>query len=102
MLADNHRRWVESQLKYGSERQEHFSRSIAVGSRLFIQKVRQALGTQGIGRRMAEAPAAGYKLKKTIVKYGSPAANPAESDYPKLPDTNTVPWKWEDSLKPCF
>jgi putative transposase len=70
-LANTHRRWVESQLKTGLERQEHFSRSIAVGSKLFIQKVRNALGAQGIGRRMAKAPEMGHQLKETITKYGS-------------------------------
>ena len=99
-LANTHRRWVESQLKTGLERQEHFSRSIAVGSKLFIQKVRKALGAQGIGRRMAKAPEMGHPLKETIAKYGSGDSIQAESDCPKWHETNTVPWRWADSLKP--
>jgi hypothetical protein len=37
-LTSAHRKWVESQLKTEPVRQEHFSRSIAVASKLFIQK----------------------------------------------------------------
>jgi putative transposase len=94
-LAKTHRRWVENQLKNAPERQEHFSASIAVGSQAYIQKVRQALGIKGIGRRMAEAAAvAGYQLKESVAKYGSADLNQAESHQSASPVVNTIPWKW--------
>jgi hypothetical protein len=94
-LAKTHRRWVESQLKNGPERQEHFSASIAVGSQAYIQKVRQALGIKGIGRRMAEAAVAGYQLKESLAKYDRADLNKAESHQSESPVVNTIPWKWE-------
>ena len=94
-LAKTHRRWVESQLKTGPERQEHFSGSIAVGSEAFIQKVRQALGIKGIGRRMAEAAVAGYQLKESAAKYGSAGLNQAQSHQSASPVVNTISWKRE-------
>jgi hypothetical protein len=94
-LAKTHRRWVESQLKSGPERQEHFSGSIATGSQAYIQKVWQAIGMKGIGRRMAEAAVAGYQLKESLAKYGSADLNQAQSDQSASPVVNTIPWKWE-------
>jgi hypothetical protein len=89
-LAKAHQRWVESQLKNAPERQEHFSASIAVGSQAYIQKVRQALGIKGIGRRVAEATVAGYQLKESVAEYDRADLNQAAS-----PIVNTIPWKWE-------
>jgi REP element-mobilizing transposase RayT len=97
-LARAHKNWIESQLNAGPERQEHFSKSIAVGSKPFIQKVQQALGTLGIAKRMAEAPAAGYQLKEATAKYGSATSNLAESHQSVWPVTNTIPWKLEKTL----
>ena len=94
-LAKAHRRWVESQLKNAPERQEHFSGSIAVGSQAYIQKVRQALGIKGIGRRMAEARVDEYQLKESMAKYGRADVAQAELHQSALSVINTIPWKWE-------
>jgi putative transposase len=99
-LAKTHRRWVESQLKKGPEHQGHFSASIAVGSQSFIQKVLQSLGAKGIGRRMAEAPMGEYQLKESLAKYGSSALDPVVSHQSASSVINTIPWRWEKSLKP--
>ena len=99
-LAKTHRRWVESQLKKGPGRQEHFSKSIAVGSKSFIQKVLRSLGTKGIGRRMAETPAAGYQLKESMAKYGSSDLDQSEPHQSASSFVNTLSWKWEESLEP--
>ncbi len=50
-LFRTHRGWIESQLKAKPERQEHFGRSLAVGSEAFIRRVQQSLGLRAVGRR---------------------------------------------------
>ena len=96
--ARAHKNWIESQLKAGPKRQEHFSKSIAVGNEPFIQKVQQALGTLGIAKRMAEAPAAGYQLKEATAKYESATSDLTDSHQSAWPVTNTIPWKLEKTL----
>ena len=58
-LARRHLGWVESQLKARSERQAHFSRSLAVGSEDLIRSVQQAMGGRAVGRRVLETPVVG-------------------------------------------
>ena len=45
-LAKIHQGWVDSQLNKKSRRQEHFSKSIAVGSKVFVDQVRHTLSAQ--------------------------------------------------------
>ena len=96
-LAQTHRRWVESQLKTRQERQEHFGKSIAVGSEEFIRSVQKALGIRAVGRRVFETPVAGYQLKESIAAYGS--INLYRTEEEKSAITNAIPWKWEDGLE---
>ena len=47
-----HRKWVEAELeKIGSRRQSHWTQSIAVGSRAFIETVQEQLSFRARGRR---------------------------------------------------
>ena len=98
-LAQTHRRWVESELKTRPERQEHFSKSIAVGSEEFIRSVQMALGLRAVGRRVFETPAAGYQLKESIAAYGSKNSYRTEEEKSAMSITNTIPWKQEDGLE---
>ncbi len=98
-LAQTYRRWVESQLKTRPKRQAHFSRSLAVGSEVFIQSVKEALGIRAVGRRVFEAPAAaGYQLKEPIGVYGKADSDRTERNR-AMPDTNAVPWRLDDILE---
>ena len=50
-------------------RQEEWSRSIAVGSRSFVERVKELLGFRAKGRRVAEG-ADGYQLREPLRCYG--------------------------------
>ena len=102
-LAKIHQGWVDSQLNKKSRRQEHFSKSIAVGSKVFADRVRHTLSAQALGRHIDELPEEGYQLKETIAKYGGTDSEHTESDIHTSNDvTNAIPWKLKDSLKPAF
>ena len=102
-LAKIHQGWVDSQLNKKSRRQEHFSKSIAVGSKVFGDRVRHTLSAQALGRHIDELPEEGYLLKETIAKYGGTDSEHTESDIHTSHDvTNAIPWKLKDSLKPAF
>ena len=98
-LAQTHQRWVESQLKTRQERQEHFGRSLAVGSEEFIRSVQQALGIRAIGRRVFETPATRYQLKESIAAYGSTNSDRTKEENSVMAVTNAIPWKLEDGLE---
>jgi hypothetical protein len=80
-LAKTHQGWNKSQLKSRPTRQEHFSKNIAVESRLFVEQIRQNLKAQVLGRRAVELPleSKGYQLKEEILKYGEISSEPADS-----------------------
>ena len=78
------------------ERQEHFSKSIAVGSEEFINSVQKALGIRAVGRRAFETPAAGYQLKESIAAYGRTNLYRTEEENSAIAVTNAIAWKWED------
>jgi putative transposase len=68
-LAKTHRQWVESQLLCGLQRQEHYSRSIAVGNEVYIRHVQQVFGVRAVGRRAFKTVADEFQLRETISKY---------------------------------
>ncbi len=92
-LAQTHKRWVESQLKIRQERQEHFGRSLAVGSEEFIRNVKNALGIRAVGRRIFETPPSGYQLKESMAAYGRPNSDRAEEENSAMAITNAISWK---------
>jgi len=92
-LVKTHQGWIESQLRERPIRQEHFSKSIAVGSKAFVESTCHALKARAIGRRLLELPAEGFQLRETISKYG----NVGSEDFyaGKLPYifSNSIPWR---------
>jgi len=60
---------VESQLLGGLQRQEHYSRSIAVGNEVYIRHVQQVFGVRAVGRRAFKTVADEFQLRETISKY---------------------------------
>ena len=64
-----HRRWVEDYLGNGNNiRDEKWTRSIAVGSRGFVDKVKSMLGALALGRKSIEAGES-YQLREPSVPY---------------------------------
>jgi hypothetical protein len=94
-LAKTHQGWIESQLKGRPTRQAHFSKSIAVGSRIFVERIREQLKACALGRRTVELPSKGegYQLKEAVVKYGDTSSETAKSDGRLFHFTNAIPWE---------
>jgi putative transposase len=64
-----HRGWVEAEVtKFGSERQTHWTESIAVGSSAFVETVQQLLSFRALGRRKRPLPE-GMELRESVVPY---------------------------------
>ncbi|MBC2717676.1 MAG: transposase [Desulfobacteraceae bacterium] len=65
-----HKKWVESCLTNGENcRDEKWSRSIAVGSKIFIDNVKSLMGVSAQGRKSIEAGES-YQLRETQIPYG--------------------------------
>ena len=55
-VKDSHRKWVESALnKRKAIRDDKWTRSVAVGSAGFVEKVKGLLGFKAIGRKRVES-----------------------------------------------
>jgi len=66
-----HKRWVEDYLGNGKNiRDEKWTRSIAVGSRDFVDRVKFILGAQALGRKSIEAGES-YQLREPSNPYSS-------------------------------
>ena len=64
-----HKGWVEDYLGNGNNiRDEKWTRSIAVGSRGFVDKVKSMLGALALGRKRTEAGES-YQLREPAVPY---------------------------------
>jgi len=64
-----HKRWVEDYLGNGNNiRDEKWTRSIAVGSRGFVDRVKSILGALALGRKNIEAGKS-YQLREPSVPY---------------------------------
>ncbi|BBO92801.1 hypothetical protein DSCOOX_59810 [Desulfosarcina ovata subsp. ovata] len=74
-------------------RQEHFSKSLAVGSKAFVKNICHALKSQAIGRRMIELPAEGYQLRDIISKYGDVGYENLGALNLPLSFSNSIPWR---------
>lgn len=65
-----HKKWVDAYLTDGPTcRHEEWTRSIAVGSRAFVDRVKELLGFRAKGRKVAEG-AEGYQLREPLPRYG--------------------------------
>jgi putative transposase len=64
-LAAAHRGWISSQLKRAPEREERYSKSIAI-----VETVQAKMGIKAIGRRRRESRRDAYELRETVERYG--------------------------------
>ena len=71
-LAKTHIRSVEGQLIRSKGREDQWSRSIAVGSKIFIERVQVTLGHRALGRKAHKTYDDAYHLREAISKYGFP------------------------------
>jgi putative transposase len=68
-LARAHRDWIEEILRVeDSQREEMWTKSLAVGSEQFVQKVQENLGVRGIGRGIV-ATGDAYVLRESSEIY---------------------------------
>jgi putative transposase len=82
-LKEAHLKWVESKLQADSnETESKWTQSIAVGSKTFIEKIKEALGFKAKGRKITSSDDT-FELREGQVSYG--AAD-------KLDSGNTFLW----------
>ena len=68
-FRQSHREWVNGSLVDGNNACDNqWTRSIAVGSEEFVQKIKEDLGTKALGRRIREVPG-GYELRERVASY---------------------------------
>jgi putative transposase len=68
-LQRSHRGWIEEYLaNWEKSRQDEWSKSIAVGSRSFVEMVKQFLGIRAKGRDVVEG-GQGYQLREAAADY---------------------------------
>lgn len=91
-LAETHRSWVDSQLQNGSGRQAHFSNSLAVGSKIFVKKIKTELKGRALGRRTIEVNESDFQLKESIAIYRSAGRKQLETKVRNMLEANLVPW----------
>jgi putative transposase len=64
-----HSRWVEAEVeRYGGRRQPHWTESIAVGSKAFVEAVKERLSYRSLGRRKRQL-SEGMELREPVVPY---------------------------------
>ena len=70
-LRTSHRGWIEDYLGDGSKnRQDEWTDSIAVGNRIFIEKLKALLGFRAKGRKVKEG-GEGYQLREDPAPYNA-------------------------------
>ena len=70
-LKEAHYKWVESEIPTdGSAKENKWTQSIAVGSKAFIETMREALGFRAKGRKIIGADDA-FELRELIAPYGN-------------------------------
>jgi len=83
-----HKKWVEGSLSDGNNVcDEKWTRSVAVGSNRFVQKIKESLGWKARGRRVREV-FGGYELRERLEPYIA-HFNPKNSD---IGSENTYNW----------
>ena len=95
-LVRTHERWIQRHMKTAPLRQAHFSESIAVGNKAFVETVQQRLKSQVSGRRTLELPVGdnGYQLKEDVLGYADGCYMRTGSQ--EWLSTNKIPWNEED------
>jgi len=71
VLSAAHRGWISSQFKRSPEREERYSKNIALGSQSFIENLHVKMGIKAIGRRSRESRRDEYELRETVESYGN-------------------------------
>lgn len=70
-LRSSHKGWVEEYLGNGAkERQDEWTSSIAVGSKSFVETIKERLGFKAIGRDIQGGDGA-YQLRESAALYGA-------------------------------
>ena len=63
--------WVEDILRKGGQaREEKWTQSIAVGSKFFVEDIKDKLGFKAIGRKVVST-GDGYELKENVASYSA-------------------------------
>ena len=83
-LKDAHSKWVDSTIQTNhSDKEKKWTQSLAVGSKTFIEEMRDTLGFRATGRKIFCVDDT-FELRETITPYGK------DSD---LDSGNTFLWK---------
>lgn len=91
-FANTHKQWIKSKPAIKHTRQEHFTRSLAVGSEAFIAGVQQVLGYRAKGRDSVAAPDEGYQLRDPEIVFGSAHDIQKEGTGKETDGENEIPW----------
>ena len=69
-LKDAHYKWVDSAMQTdNSDKENKWTQSIAVGSKTFIEKIKEALGFRAAGRKII-CDDDTFELREVITPYG--------------------------------
>ena len=69
-LKDSHNQWVDSAMQTGDScREDKWTQSIAVGSKSFVEKMKESLGFRAVGRRVICADDT-FELREGQTSYG--------------------------------
>jgi len=80
-LKDAHHKWVESAIQTDNRDKENkWTQSIAVGSKMFIEKMKGALGHRAKGRKIICADDK-FELREVIMRFGNADNLDSENTY---------------------
>jgi putative transposase len=72
-LKEAHKQWVEMAVQTGDrDRESKWTQSIAVGSKAFIEKLKQSLGFKAKGRKIIDGVDDTFELREVLPSYGRP------------------------------
>ncbi len=94
-LKTAHQKWVDAKLKEKkSVREAQWTQSVAVGSKQFVGKVKEALGYLVRGRNIKELKEGSYQIRETQLPYNK-AFEYTDTD---KANENTYPWEIESVI----
>jgi hypothetical protein len=90
-----HKRWVEQTLQPDKpQRQKHWTESIAVGSKSFIEEVKNSLGFRAKGRSITSRTDH-YELRENIYNFGNTTLSGSDLSKRSDSDANNS-FVWSD------
>ena len=95
-FSETYKGWVEEALgRDGNVRDGKWSESIAVGTKSFVERIKEKLGFKAVGREAVPAGDA-FELKETVAAYKGSSMGKMGS----LSPDNTYPWRgsWDKSI----